>query len=74
MTKVTFNESLAGIDFVYSAGKTYELDAERAAKWIKAGFCKLFRSSLVVVHWFDQRYGIRLALKEMKCFRRSSLE
>lgn len=38
--KVIFKETLAGVNFVYSAGKTYDLDSTKALKWIEAGICK----------------------------------
>lgn len=41
MTKVIFNETLAGVDFVFHAGKTHDIDEQRATKWINAGLCRL---------------------------------
>lgn len=40
MKNVIFTETLAGVDFVYHAGQTYEIEEKRAAKWITAGLCR----------------------------------
>lgn len=37
---VTFREVLAGVETSYSPGKVYDLDDEKAAKWIAAGLCQ----------------------------------
>ena len=36
--KVTFQTSVAGNDFLYKKGVTYELDAKQATEFIEAGF------------------------------------
>lgn len=39
--KVIFNDTLAGVDFVFIVGREYELDdEEKAQKWVRAGLCR----------------------------------
>ena len=38
--KVTFLKGVAGNDFVYKKGVTYDLDAKQATEFIEAGFAE----------------------------------
>lgn len=38
--KVKFNESVAGVDFVYGAGEVKDLPASEAKYWIKTGYAE----------------------------------
>ena len=38
--KVTFTKGVAGNDFVYKKGVTYDLDAKQATEFIEAGFAE----------------------------------